>query len=96
MEQRDKAKMDLVRHWLEKAEKDFTLARHLAAGHHSYFEAIAFHSQQTAEKLLKALLVFHQVEFPRTHNLGELLDLVGTRDATLAIGLGDITALNPY
>lgn len=58
MEQRDKAKLDLVRQWLEKAEKDFNVARHLAAERHSYCEAIAFHSQQTAEKLLKGFLVF--------------------------------------
>ena len=69
MEQRDKAKIDLVRQWLEKAEKDFNLAHHLAAERHSYREAIAFHSQQAPEKLLKGFLVFHQVEFPKTHNL---------------------------
>lgn len=96
MEQRDKAKVDLVRQWLEKAEKDFNLAHHLVAERHSYREAIAFHSQQTAEKLLKGFLVFHQVEFPKTHNLGELLDLVATRDPALAAELAGITALNPY
>jgi HEPN domain-containing protein len=96
MEPRDKAKMDLVRQWLEKAEKDFNLARHLIEERHSYCEAIAFHSQQTVEKLLKGFLVYHQVEFPKTHNLGELLDLVATREPTLALALGDITALNPY
>lgn len=44
MDERDKAKLDLVRQWLEKAEKDFHVARHLAAERHSYCEAIAFHS----------------------------------------------------
>ena len=77
-------------------KKDFNLARHLTMERHSYREAIAFHSQQTAEKLLKGFLVYHQVEFPKTHNLGELLDLVATREPTLASALGDITALNPY
>ena len=96
MKQRDKAKMDLVRQWLERAEKDFNLARYLAAQRHSLLEAIAFHSQQTAEKLLKGFLVFHQADFPKTHNLGELLDLVATRDPALAVELADITALNPY
>ena len=71
MKQRDKAKMDLVRQRLERAEKDFNLTRYLAAQRHSLLEAIAFHSQQTAEKLLKGFLVFHQVDFPKTHNLGE-------------------------
>lgn len=58
--------------------------------------AIAFHSQQAAEKLLKGLLTMHQVNFPKTHNLGEPLDLVATIDTALAVTLREITALNPY
>jgi HEPN domain-containing protein len=92
----DEARRDLVRRWLDKAEKDFNLARHLVAEGCSYREAIAFHSQQAAEKLLKAYLVLHQIDFPKTHNLGELLDLLASRDAPLADLLRDITALNPY
>jgi HEPN domain-containing protein len=29
-----------------------------------------------AEKALKVLLVYHRIEFPRTHNIGTLLDLL--------------------
>ena len=39
-------------------------------------EGLCFHAQQTAEKALKALLVSHNCEFPRTHNIGTLLDLL--------------------
>lgn len=39
------------------------------------YETVSFHAQQAAEKALKALLVRHQVEFTRTHDLGELLRL---------------------
>ncbi len=35
----------------------------------------AFHCQQAAEKALKALLTRHQIEFARTHSIGELLQL---------------------
>jgi HEPN domain-containing protein len=35
----------------------------------------SFHAQQAAEKALKALLTRHQIEFARTHSIGELLQL---------------------
>ena len=35
----------------------------------------SFHAQQAAEKALKGLLTRHQIEFTKTHNIGELLQL---------------------
>ena len=92
----DESKRDLVRQWVTKAEKDFSLAQHLVAEGCFYREAICFNSQQTAEKLLKGFLGMHQVDFPKTHNLGELLDLVAAVDHLLADALREVTALNPY
>jgi|SRR5665213_573802 len=92
----EEARRDLVLRWREKAEKDFGLEQHLVAEGCAYREAVAFHSQQAAEKLLKAFLVFHQIDFPKTHNLGELLTRVASCDPVLATSLRDITALNPY
>ena len=37
------------------------------------YETASFHAQQAAEKALKALLIRHQVDFMKTHDLGELL-----------------------
>ncbi len=36
-------------------------------------DAICFHIQQAAEKFLKALLTLYGVEYPFTHDVGELL-----------------------
>jgi HEPN domain-containing protein len=38
-------------------------------------EIIAFHCQQAAEKYLKALLTRCQIDFPKTHNIRDLLQL---------------------
>jgi HEPN domain-containing protein len=92
----DEAKLVLVRQWIEKAEKDSSLARHLIAEGCFYPEALAFHPQQASEKVLKAFLVLHQVDFPKTHNLGELLDRAAVCDNALAAALNGITALNPF
>lgn len=49
----------------------------------------AFHAQQAAEKAIKGVLTLVGVEFPKTHNLAALRDLlpdstwVGETDATL-------------
>lgn len=96
MRPREEVKSELVRQWLAKGEEDFDVAEHLVSQGARYFRAAGFHAQQAAEKYLKALLVHHQVEFPKTHDLGELLDLLTSVEGPLASSLGEATALNPY
>src|ERR1700690_3368040 len=40
------------------------------------FETVCFHAQQLAEKYLKAVLVHLNVDFPKTHDIGVLIDLL--------------------
>lgn len=92
----EQVKRELTRQWLAKADQDFEVAQYLVSQGTGYFGAVGFHSQQAAEKYLKALLTHHQIEFPKTHNLGELLDLLVPVQPPTAGSLRDITALNPY
>jgi HEPN domain-containing protein len=89
------ATQDLLRQWLTKAEEDFAVAEHLLSENTPYLGTVGFHAQQASEKFLKAVLVHYQVEFPKTHDLGRLLDLVATANAPLAASLRGATALNP-
>ncbi|MDP7129290.1 MAG: HEPN domain-containing protein [Planctomycetota bacterium] len=41
-----------------------------------FWEALCFHTQQAAEKALKALLIAHGISSPKTHNIRTLLDLL--------------------
>lgn len=59
-------------------------------------EAVAFHAQQTVEKALKAVLVSHQVEFPKNHDIERLLDLVAVCDPDLAQTAADAAELTPF
>ena len=62
--------------WAEYGDEDLRLARHgltLTSG--VPYRLIAYHAQQCAEKYLKAFLVYHQIDFPYTHNIGRLLEL---------------------
>ena len=92
----DEVRADIVGQWPHKAEQDTGAAEALLRGERPFFYPSCFHSQQAAEKYLKAFLTWRQIEFPKTHILGELLDLVAQADEDLAASLGDATSLNPY
>ena len=67
--------MAVVREWLGKAEGDLTSARVLLSGGAPTW-AICFHAQQAVEKYIKALLVLQGTHFGKTHDIGELLELL--------------------
>jgi len=96
MKRPEEIRRGLVQEWLDKSQEDLGVADYLLRERLPYLNAIGFHAQQAAEKVLKAFLVRHQLEFPKTHNLGELLDLVAQVAPALATTLGCATALNPY
>ncbi|MBN1553536.1 MAG: HEPN domain-containing protein [Phycisphaerae bacterium] len=82
--------------WLRKADKDMAVAERLATDEVPFCDAISFHCQQAAEKYLKALLVLYSIEFPKTHDLEILLNLIATKNSGLADGLRDVIVLTPY
>jgi HEPN domain-containing protein len=92
----DESRMSLVRQWLDKAEEDFQVADHLLKEKSCFFATIAFHCQQSAEKYLKAFLVWRQVSFTKTHDIEKLLDLVGAIDSTLADSLEEAAFLSDF
>jgi HEPN domain-containing protein len=68
--------------WVKKAENDLKTATHsLRLGKGCPTDTVSFHAQQAVEKYLKALLSAHGIPFPKTHNIGRLLELlpVGAR-----------------
>jgi len=79
-----------------KAEDDWRLCHRLAMDSEPYAEATAFHAQQAVEKYLKAFLTWHQIEFPKTHDIRRLLKLVSECNPGLAQELSDAAALTTY
>ena len=96
MKQPESPKRRLLGKWLQKADGDMAAARTLADSEPAHANAAAFHCQQAAEKYLKAFLVWREIDFPKTHDLDQLLDLVETADAALAESLRDAIILTPY
>lgn len=82
--------------WLAKAKIDLLVCDSLSVHGADLWEAVAFHCQQAAEKALKAILVWHQVEFPKTHDIQRLLDLLADVDPDLVGLSADAAELTPY
>jgi len=66
---------DSVSLWLRHAHGDLALAR-TRLGAHVPNELLCFHAQQAAEKAIKAVLIVHDIEPPRTHSITALVDLL--------------------
>jgi HEPN domain-containing protein len=92
----DQVREEYVRQWLLKAEEDLNAAKSLLAHGGTFLSTVCFHSQQAAEKYLKAFLTRHQVEFPKTHDIGELLDLIDTIDGGLSNSLRAAVVLTDH
>lgn len=62
---------DLTRQWLIRSQRDFETAQTL--GEHDLRDTAVYHCQQCAEKVIKAFLIFHGINFERTHDVETLI-----------------------
>jgi len=67
------ANIETVRRWCVKADNDLKNANHEIEHEDPALDTVCFHAQQTAEKYLKAFLVFSDSEIPKTHSLARLI-----------------------
>jgi HEPN domain-containing protein len=81
---------------LEKAAQDEFVLDKLLADPASPEEAIGFHAQQAAEKLLKAVLANAGITYPVTHRLTELIDLINDAGLSFPEHMNDIRFLTPF
>lgn len=73
----NKGMISVAREWVTKAENDLKTAVHtLTMGEDCPTDMVCFHAQQCVEKYLKASLVFNSIDFPKIHDIGELVALL--------------------
>ncbi|OGW54437.1 MAG: hypothetical protein A2Z46_07000 [Nitrospirae bacterium RBG_19FT_COMBO_55_12] len=60
--------------WIKIAAEELQSAEYLSE--RKLFRMVCYHAQQSVEKVLKALLVEHDVDIPRTHNILDLNNAV--------------------
>lgn len=82
--------------WIAHAQSDLNLAQLGKSSHDVLHEQICFHAQQSVEKALKAVLLFRKIDFPLTHDLEELSDILEEAGIPLPSDTLDLGILTPY
>lgn len=81
---------------LSKARDDGYVVRSLSADAGAPNWVIGFHAQQAVEKSVKSVLTRHEIEFPRTHNLSMLIELLRRHAITLPPDADGLARLTPF
>ena len=61
--------------WLKRAKGNLALAKQ-PKPKEAFWDDLCFDAQQAAEKSIKAVLVHREIDFPKTHNIRYLLELL--------------------
>ena len=86
-----------TREWIKKAEADYQLALSLSRRRKvTFHDHGCFHSQQSAEKYLKARLEEAGILSPKTHDLKKLLQLLLPVEPLWAALLPSLASLSNY
>lgn len=82
--------------WFAKARMDLKTAKFLNPVEEDFYGSIVFHSQQCAEKAIKAFLTFKNIRVLKTHDMDKLLKSVATVDPSLATKYSHLAVLTKY
>lgn len=82
--------------WLAIADQDLYAAAKLLRDDDSTLAPSIFHTQQCAEKALKAYLAFNQCMIQKTHDLVKLLESCSKLDQEFTELLPAVSDLNPF
>lgn len=81
--------------WLRRAKSNLAKAKQ-PKPKEAYWEDLCFDAQQAAEKAIKGALVFRGVDFPRIHDLAELMTLLKHSDQEIPDELWETDDLTEY
>jgi HEPN domain-containing protein len=83
---------------LKKAKADIESAKVLCASNNKYIDngIILFHLQQAVEKSIKSLLLFNNIETPRTHDIEKLIFLITSNNIDFSFNLNVIDSLTDF
>lgn len=82
--------------WLARAHRDLLIAERALEGAPTLADQAAYHSQQAAEKALKAFLAANDKPLQKTHNLEQLVTQCLAIDTRFGDFLGSARTLSPY
>lgn len=87
----------ITKEWIDKAEGDWATARReMRARKDPNYDGVCFHTQQCAEKYLKARLQEANIAFSKTHDLIKLLKAVLAAEPSWNVLEGDLVPLSDF
>jgi len=89
-------KKSLHLEWLDRARSNLERAKVEKKSRFIKYEDMCFDCQQCVEKSLKALLVFKQIEFEWTHNIGILIKNLEEKDIAVPDSVKKSASLSVY
>jgi len=81
--------------WLRRAMGNLALAKQRKPKE-AYWEDLCFEAEQAVEKAVKAVLRFRGIDFPKTHDIGELLTLLDQSGQKIPQGFWKADSLTEY
>ncbi len=90
-----KASTGTPQDWLLRAKGNLARAKQ-SKPKEAFWEDLCFDAQQAAEKAVKAVLRFHRIDFPKTHDLRQLFTLLDSKGKALPGEIWDAVDLTDY
>jgi|SRR3989304_5090665 len=81
--------------WLRRAKGNLARAKQ-PKPKEAFWEDLCFDAQQAAEKAVKAVLRFHLIDFPKTHDLRQLLTLLDSEGRSIPQNIRKAVDLTDY
>ena len=81
---------------MQKAREDEWVLKRLIDAPEAPGCGIAFHAQQAVEKATKAVLASRSIEYPHTHNLARILDMLDEGGLGLPPDAAELPCLTPF
>lgn len=89
-------RIKLAKDWFLIGQDELNFARAGLDDFDAFYSQICFLCQQSAEKYLKGFLVYHNTEFPKIHDLVELIRLCSKKNKSIRAFLDDAAILSQY
>jgi HEPN domain-containing protein len=90
------SRRNLAEKLLRKADQDKSVFEKLRLDPDIAVDILGFHAQQAAEKMLKASLACNEVDFPFSHRLADLFDLLKEAGVGFPDELEELRFLTPF
>lgn len=81
--------------WLRRAKSNLARAKQ-AKPKAAFWEDLCFDAQQAAEKAIKAVLTRREIDFPKTHDIRELLTLLSSSGEVVPEAIWEAINLTDY